>query len=50
MTKRFLGHGVNSTDPWILGLSGPAAFHPNLAGYEVYAAALTAAISPRSLR
>jgi len=49
VTKRFLGHGVNSTDPWILGLSGPAAFQPNLAGYEVYAAALTAAISPRSL-
>jgi lysophospholipase L1-like esterase len=46
VTERFLGHGVNAADPWILGAGDPGSFHPNLAGYEAYAAAVTAAIKP----
>ncbi len=52
MTHRFDGHGVNAPEPWILGLLRPdgslepGAFHPNAAGYEAYAAAVTAAINP----
>lgn len=50
VTRRFDGHGVNAPEPWILGPFRPdgsletGAFHPNLAGYEAYAAAVTAAI------
>jgi lysophospholipase L1-like esterase len=43
VTKRFLGHGVNAPDAWILGPLDPGAFHPNAEGYETYAAAVTAA-------
>lgn len=50
VTKRFDGHGVNAPEPWIGGLTSPAAFHPNLAGYSTYAAAITAAVNPRELR
>lgn len=50
VTKRFVGHGLNSDDPWILGVGDPGLFHPNAAGYEAYAAAVTAAINPRDLR
>ncbi|NLW99940.1 MAG: SGNH/GDSL hydrolase family protein [Actinomycetales bacterium] len=50
VTKRFIDHGVNAPDPWILGLTDPGLFHPNLSGYEAYAAAVTAAINPNSLR
>ena len=32
VTKRFLGHGVNAPDAWILGLLDPGAFHPNAEG------------------
>ncbi|WP_191278088.1 SGNH/GDSL hydrolase family protein [Nocardioides flavus (ex Wang et al. 2016)] len=46
VTERFVGHGVNAADPWILGAADPGAFHPTLAGYEAYAAAVTAAIRP----
>ncbi|RHW26741.1 SGNH/GDSL hydrolase family protein [Nocardioides immobilis] len=52
VTHRFDGHGVNAPEPWILGLLRPdgslepGAFHPNAAGYEAYAAAVTAAIGP----
>lgn len=46
VTKRFAGHGVNSSEPWVTGAFDPAAFHPNLAGYEAYAAAVTSAIKP----
>lgn len=48
VTKRFLGHGVNAPEPWILGPFDPGAFHPNADGYEAYTAAVTAAINPRS--
>lgn len=50
VTKRFIGHGVNAPDPWILGLTDPGLFHPNLSGYEAYAAAVTSAVNPRDLR
>jgi lysophospholipase L1-like esterase len=50
VTKRFVGHGVNAPDPWILGPFDPAAFHPTLDGYRAYTAALTAAIVPARLR
>lgn len=50
VTKRFDGHGVNAPDAWIGGLASPAPFHPNLAGYTDYAAAITAAVNPNELR
>ena len=46
VTSRFVGHGVNAPDPWILGPADPGAFHPTLAGYQAYAGAVTAAIKP----
>ncbi|MEO5662621.1 MAG: SGNH/GDSL hydrolase family protein [Nocardioides sp.] len=46
VTGRFVDHGVNAPEPWVLGAFDPAAFHPTLAGYEAYAAAVTAAIKP----
>lgn len=50
VTSRFVDHGVNAPDAWILGIHDAAAFHPDLDGYRAYAAALTSAISPRDLR
>ena len=50
VTKRFLGHGVNAPDAWILGLLDPGAFHPNAEGYETYTAAVTSAVNPSRLR
>ncbi len=51
VTKRFNGHGVNSPDAWINGPFFPnGALHPNLDGYEAYAAAVTATIIPARLR
>ena len=50
VTKRFLGHGVNSPDAWILGPTDPGAFHPDAAGYETYTAAVNSAINPAQLR
>lgn len=49
VTKRFIGHGVNAPEPWILGPFDPGAFHPNADGYEAYTAAVTAAIIPRQV-
>lgn len=46
VTTRFEGHGVNAAEPWVLGPTDPGAFHPNLEGYEAYAAAVTSAIKP----
>ena len=50
VTKRFDGRGVNAPRPWILGLTDPGLFHPNLAGYRAYAAAVTSSVNPRDLR
>jgi lysophospholipase L1-like esterase len=50
VTRRFDGHGVNAPEPWVLGLTDPAAFHPNPSGYEAYAAAVTSSVNPRDLR
>ena len=50
VTSRFVDHGVNAPDAWILGPRDPAAFHPTLDGYKAYTAALTAAIIPARLR
>lgn len=53
VTKRFDGHGVNSSAPFLNPLSFAdlgGSFHPNAKGYRAYAAALTAAINPRGLR
>lgn len=48
VTKRFIGHAVNSDNPWIvLDLTQPfldANFHPNDAGYQAYASALLSAV------
>ena len=49
VAERFVGHGVNSPEPWILG-PGPAAFHPNLGGHKAYTAAVTSRINPARLR
>jgi lysophospholipase L1-like esterase len=48
VTKRFLDHGANASDPWLHGLDS-AAFHPNAEGYEAYTAAVTAAVVPARL-
>jgi len=50
VTSRFVGHGVNAPEPWVLGVTDPGRFHPNLAGYEAYAAAVTSQVNPRDLR
>lgn len=50
VTKRFVGHGANAPEPWILGPFDPGAFHPNAAGYEAYTAAATASIKPSRLK
>lgn len=43
----FLGHGINSADPWInlnlADLTSPDNFHPNAEGYAAYFAKLSAA-------
>ncbi|MFF1831680.1 SGNH/GDSL hydrolase family protein [Paenarthrobacter sp. NPDC058040] len=51
VTKRFLGHAVNSgADAWlVLLLLNPlpdANFHPNVAGHQAYAAALLSTAKP----
>jgi lysophospholipase L1-like esterase len=48
VTKRFLDHGANAPEPWVLGPFDPGAFHPNAAGYAAYTAALTAVVLGRS--
>jgi lysophospholipase L1-like esterase len=50
VTKRFVDHGVNAPEPWVLGPFDPGAFHPNTAGYEAYTAAVTAAFVPGRAR
>lgn len=49
VTPRFIGHGVNAPDAWILGPSDPAAFHPNINGYKAYTAAVNSALGPVKL-
>lgn len=48
VTKRFLGHAVNSDNPWIvLELAQPLAdanFHPNDSGHSAYASALLSSV------
>ena len=54
VTKRFAGHEVNSTDPWIffgtyLDANGmpqldPRSFHPNRDGHRAYASALLSSV------
>lgn len=50
VTDRFLGHGVNSPEAWILPPGDPGSFHPNAAGYEAYTAAVTSTLAPLRLR
>ena len=50
VTGRFVDHGVNAPEAWLLGPTSPGAFHPNVQGYKAYAAAVTAAIRPSDLR
>ncbi|WP_110180667.1 SGNH/GDSL hydrolase family protein [Nocardioides solisilvae] len=47
VTQRFVGHGANAADPWILGLTDPGAFHPTAAGYAAYADAVAEALGAR---
>ncbi|MEO6998063.1 MAG: SGNH/GDSL hydrolase family protein [Terracoccus sp.] len=44
VTNRFQGHGVNAPTAWILGPQDPAAFHPTLAGYRAYTAAVASSL------
>jgi lysophospholipase L1-like esterase len=50
VTERFLDHGVNAPEPWLIWPTAPGSFHPNEPGYKAYAAAVTAAIKPSALR
>jgi lysophospholipase L1-like esterase len=50
VTERFIDHGVNAPDAWILGPFDPGAFHPNAEGYKSYTAAVTSAVNPSRLR
>lgn len=50
VTDRFLDHGVNAPEPWLIWPTAPGSFHPTAAGYRAYAAAHTAAIDPSDLR
>jgi lysophospholipase L1-like esterase len=50
VTKRFIDHGVNAPEAWILGAFDPGSFHPNLHGYRAYTAALTSQINPAQLK
>lgn len=50
VTERFLGHGVNAPDAWLLGPFDAGAFHPDTDGYKAYTAGVTAAINPSRLR
>ena len=43
VTSTFLGHGINDADPWISD-AGLGAFHPTVAGYAAYAAAVRSAL------
>ncbi|WP_344045966.1 SGNH/GDSL hydrolase family protein [Nocardioides panacihumi] len=49
VTKRFVGHGVNSPYAWVLGPFDPGAFHPTVDGYEAYTAAVNSALGPVKL-
>jgi lysophospholipase L1-like esterase len=53
VTDEFLGHAVNSAEPWIqLSPTDFAAdynFHPNQAGHQAYASALLEAVKPAQL-
>lgn len=50
VTERFVDHGVNAAEPWLIWPTSPGSFHPNAQGYKAYAAAVTAAIRPSALR
>jgi hypothetical protein len=50
VTERFLDHGVNAPEPWVLGPADPGRFHPNLQGYRAYTAAVTSAVVPARVR
>ena len=50
VTKRFVGHGVNAPESFLLGPFDAAALHPNAAGYEAYTSAVTAAVVPARLK
>lgn len=58
VTKRFLGHAVNSGIPWLVLYLAPvlpntvlpdANFHPNDAGHQAYASALLSTVKPAQL-
>jgi lysophospholipase L1-like esterase len=49
VTSRFVGHGVNAPDAWILPPTDPGAFHPNINGYRAYTAAVNSALGPVKL-
>ena len=34
VTKRFVDHGVNAPEPWLIWPTSPGSFHPNVPGYR----------------
>ncbi|GAA4891265.1 SGNH family lipase [Tessaracoccus lubricantis] len=50
VADRFVDHGVNAPSPWITGADSMAPLHPTSQGQRAYAAAITAAVTPASLR
>lgn len=50
VTQRFVDHGVNAPDAWILGVESPARFHPTVEGQHAYGVALRSQVNPTDLR
>jgi hypothetical protein len=50
VTERFVDHGVNAPEPWLVWPTGPGSFHPSAQGHQAYDAAVTAAVTPSALR
>jgi lysophospholipase L1-like esterase len=44
VTAAFAGHGIGGSPPLFINDTGPDAYHPNVAGYEAYASAISAAL------
>lgn len=50
VTQRFVGHGVNSPETYLFGLTDPVPFHPNVDGQHAYGVALRSQLNPNDLR
>lgn len=50
VTSRFDGHGVNSPEAYVFGVTDPVPLHPNVDGQHEYGVALRSSINPNDLR